>query len=50
LTKIGVIWMSSVFSGTEHGVAVRGDLDKKEVRFAKEKAFMGAIEWFEEWL
>jgi len=50
LMKGGVTWMSTVFSGTAHGFAVRGDLSKKEVRKAKEKAFRGAVEWFEDWL
>ena len=50
LTKRGVTWMSTVFSGTEHGFSVRGDLNTKEVRLAKEKAFKGAVEWFKNWL
>ncbi len=50
LTKSGATWMSTVFSGTEHGFAVRGDLDVKAVRLAKERAFKGAVEWFDDWL
>jgi dienelactone hydrolase len=50
LTKRGVTWMSTVFSGTEHGFSVRGDLNIKEIRLAKEKAFKGAVEWFKNWL
>jgi dienelactone hydrolase len=50
LTKGGATWMSTVFSGTEHGFSVRGDLKVKEVRLAKEKAFRGAVEWFNNWL
>lgn len=50
LTKNGATWMSTVFSGTEHGFSVRGDLSVKEVRFAKEKAFAGGVQWFQEWL
>lgn len=50
LTRNGATWMSTVFSGTEHGFAVRGDVDVKEVRIAKEKAFKGAVEWFQDWL
>jgi dienelactone hydrolase len=50
LTKKGVTWMSTVFSGTEHGFSVRGDLSVKEVRLAKERAFRGAVEWFRDWL
>ena len=50
LTSVGATWMSTVFSGTEHGFSVRGDLSVKEVRLAKERAFKGAVEWFNDWL
>ena len=50
LTKTGAIWVSTVFSGTEHGFSVRGDLNVKEVKLAKERAFGGAVEWFRDWL
>lgn len=50
LTKAGATWMSTVFSATEHGFSVRGDLSIKMVRLAKERAFKGAIEWFKDWL
>jgi len=50
LTTGGVSWMSTVFGGTEHGFSVRGDLTVKEVQFAKEQAFRGAVSWFDEWL
>ena len=42
--------MSTVFSGTEHGFSVRGDLGIREVRLAKEYAFKGALQWFRDWL
>jgi dienelactone hydrolase len=35
LKKTGATWTSTVFSGTEHGFGVRGDLSIKEVRLAK---------------
>jgi dienelactone hydrolase len=50
LTKSGATWMSTVFSGTEHGFSVRGDLTVKEIRLAKESAFKGAVSWFKDWL
>ena len=50
LTNSGATWTSTVFSATEHGFAVRGDLDIKEVRLAKERAFKGAVDWFGDWL
>jgi dienelactone hydrolase len=50
LSKAGATWTSTVFCGTKHGFSVRGDLTVKEVRLAKEKAFKGAVEWFDDWL
>ena len=50
LTKAGATWMSTVFSATDHGFSVRGDLSIKMVRLAKERAFRGAVEWFKDWL
>jgi dienelactone hydrolase len=50
LSKGGATWMSTVFSATQHGFSVRGDLSIKMVRLAKEKAFRGAVEWFKDWL
>jgi dienelactone hydrolase len=50
LSKGGATWMSTVFSGTEHGFSVRGDLNVKEIRLAKERAFKSAVEWFKDWL
>lgn len=40
----------SLFSGVEHGFAVRGDVSKKHVRYAKEQAFYQAVAWFDEHL
>jgi dienelactone hydrolase len=50
LTRVGATWTSTVFSGTHHGFSVRGDLNIKMVRLAKERAFRGAVEWFRDWL
>ena len=50
LTTSGATWMSTVYSGTEHGFSVRGDLSNKIVRLAKERAFCGAVGWFRDWL
>ncbi|PGH05298.1 esterase/lipase [Blastomyces parvus] len=47
LSKAGRPWQITLFSGVEHGFAVRGDLANKEVRFAKEQAFIQAATWFE---
>lgn len=50
LSTNDVTWMSTVFGGTEHGFAVRGDLGVQAVRTAKERAFEGAVSWFRTWL
>ncbi|CAH0024620.1 unnamed protein product [Clonostachys rhizophaga] len=37
----------NIFSGVEHGFAVRGDPSVKTERFAKDQAFLQAVAWFE---
>lgn len=39
-----------LYSGVEHGFAVRADLSKPDVKFAKEAAFLQAVQWFDEFL
>ncbi|OJD16561.1 hypothetical protein AJ78_03298 [Emergomyces pasteurianus Ep9510] len=50
LIKTGQPWQINLFSGVEHGFAVRGDLSNKVVKFAKEQAFVQAVTWFNEHL
>lgn len=40
----------SLYSDVEHGFAVRGDMSKQAVKFAKEAAFLQAVAWFDEFL
>lgn len=41
----------NLFSGVEHGYAVRiPDLGVKEKKFAKEQAFLQAVQWFDNYL
>jgi hypothetical protein len=40
----------TLYSSVEHGFAVRGDISKKEVKYAKEAAFVQAVAWFDEYL
>ena len=40
----------SLYSGVEHGFAVRADMSRKEVKYAKEAAFLQQVQWFDEWL
>jgi hypothetical protein len=40
-------YQTTLYSGTKHGFAVRGDISVKAVKFAKEQAFFQAIAWLE---
>lgn len=40
----------TLYSGVEHGFAVRGDVSQKVQKFAKEAAFYQAVSWFDTWL
>ena len=45
-----VPYQINLFSGVDHGFAVRGDPNKKDTRFAKEQAFLQAVNFFDYWL
>jgi len=46
LAKIGARYQIDLFSGVEHGFAVRGDITKQQVRYAKEKTLADQLVWF----
>lgn len=50
LAKAGYPYQINLFSGVEHGFAVRGDPAQPVQRFAKESAFTQAVLWFNEYL
>ncbi|KAF7713652.1 Dienelactone hydrolase family protein [Penicillium ucsense] len=50
LIKTGQPWQINLFGGVAHGFAVRGDLNVKVQKFAKEQAFYQAVAWFREYL
>lgn len=50
LKKTGHPYQINLFSGVEHGFAVRGDPKVRVQRFAKEQAFLQAVAWFDEFL
>lgn len=50
LKEMQVPYQLCLYSGVEHGFAVRGDVKKREARFAKEAAFEQAVVWFNEYL
>ncbi|KAK7227897.1 hypothetical protein V2G26_000067 [Clonostachys chloroleuca] len=47
LAKANHRYQINLFSGVEHGFAVRGDPSVKTERFAKDQAFLQAVAWFE---
>lgn len=50
LLKTKQPYQVTLYSGVEHGFAVRGDLSKPAVKFGKEQAFIQAVQWFDQWL
>lgn len=48
LKKTGQPWQINLFSGVEHGFAVRGDPKDQRQKYAKEQAFYQAVAWFDE--
>ena len=50
LKETGQPYQINLYSGVEHGFAVRGDPDNRVVNYAKESAFLQAVAWFEEHL
>ncbi|OCT46401.1 Protein AIM2 [Cladophialophora carrionii] len=50
LKELGLPYQINLYSGVEHGFAVRGDLNDRVQTYAKENAFLQAVQWFEEHL
>ena len=50
LAKSNQPYQINLWSGVEHGFAVRADITKQVNRFAKEAAFTQAVVWFNEYL
>ncbi|KAJ0348057.1 hypothetical protein COL154_011611 [Colletotrichum chrysophilum] len=50
LQKTGLPYQINLYSGVEHGFAVRCDVSQKVQKYAKEQAFYQAIAWFDEHL
>lgn len=46
LKKLNVPYQINLYSGVNHGFAVRGDQGNPVVRYAQENAFLQAVEWF----
>jgi dienelactone hydrolase len=50
LSKTQQPFQINLFSGVLHGFALRGDIKQDVVKFAKEQAFLQALQWFHEYL
>ena len=50
LIKTGKPYQINLYSGVTHGFAVRGDPKNRVANYAKESAFLQAVQWFEEHL
>ncbi|RAK97234.1 dienelactone hydrolase family protein [Aspergillus ibericus CBS 121593] len=50
LKELGLPYQINLYSGVEHGFAVRGNPEKRTVQYAKESAFLQAVQWFKEHL
>ncbi|PKS11314.1 hypothetical protein jhhlp_003076 [Lomentospora prolificans] len=50
LKQTGHPYQINLFSGVSHGFAVRGDVEVKVQKFAKEQAFIQAVTWFDNYL
>ncbi|KAK2012115.1 dienelactone hydrolase [Colletotrichum eremochloae] len=50
LQKTGLPYQINLYSGVQHGFAVRCDLSQKVQKYAKENAFLQAVTWFDEHL
>jgi len=50
LKDMSIPYQITLYSGVEHGFAVRGDMSNKEVKYGKEAAFIQAVAWFDEFL
>ncbi|KAI0505744.1 dienelactone hydrolase [Xylaria bambusicola] len=50
LKEVGQPYQINLYSGVVHGFAVRSDITKKDEKFAKEQAFLQAVQWFDYFL
>ncbi|KAJ5368280.1 uncharacterized protein N7496_008040 [Penicillium cataractarum] len=50
LIKNGQPWQINLYGGVTHGFAVRTDLSNMSWKFAKEQAFVQAVDWFNHYL
>jgi dienelactone hydrolase len=44
------VWNLQVFSGVQHGFALRGNMDDRYERWVKESSLKSIVDWFDFWL
>lgn len=50
LKGMDIPYQITLYSGVEHGFALKADLSKPDVKFAAETAFLQAVNWFDHYL
>lgn len=48
--SLKIPYQMNIYSGVVHGFATRGDPNDRRAKFAKEQAFLQAVQFFDEWL
>ena len=48
--KSKVPFQINLYSGVEHGFALRADISVKKNKYAMEDAFQQAVTWFRNWM
>lgn len=50
LGELQLGYQMNLYSSVEHGFATRADLSDRRKKFAKEQAFLQAVQWFDHYL
>lgn len=50
LKEVGQPYQINLYSGVVHGFAVRAELSNPVTKYAKESAFIQALQWFDQYL
>lgn len=50
MNEDGKAYHLQLFSGVQHGFALRGDMSKPYERWVKEQSLEGIVKWFDFWL
>ena len=47
MKEMGISYQINLYSGTDHGFALKADLQKPQAKFITETAFLQAVNWFD---